>query len=60
MQSDKAAKLRKEWGNKPCNHPYVLKEYYLGAHTGDYVCTQCGEVGSREYLESFQEKNKSV
>jgi hypothetical protein len=42
MQHEKALKLMKEWGNKPCNHPNVEKEYYLGTDTGDKVCTQCG------------------
>lgn len=42
MQSKDAAKLRIEWGNKPCNHPRILKLYDLGAHDG-YVCAQCGE-----------------
>lgn len=46
MQMEKAAQLRKLWkakGNPPCNHPDLDKEYYLGADTGDYVCTTCGE-----------------
>ena len=46
MQSKKAAQLRKDWGNQPCDHPNIEKEYYLGAQTGDYVCTSCGETVS--------------
>lgn len=42
MQSKKAAELRAAWGDRPCEHPAFAKEYDLGAHTGDYVCTQCG------------------
>lgn len=42
MQTDEAAHLRAVWGNKPCDHPSFDREYYLGAHTGDYVCEQCG------------------
>lgn len=42
MQSKDAAKLRKEWGNKPCNHPSIGRLYDLGSHDG-YVCLQCGE-----------------
>ena len=42
MQVSEVAKLREEWGEKPCNHDHIEKEYYLGAHTGDYVCTTCG------------------
>ena len=44
MQLEKANKLRKAWGDKPCNHPDVEKEYYLGSNTGDKVCTTCGRV----------------
>jgi len=44
MQAEKAAELRKRWGKKPCVHPALDKEYYLGSATGDYVCTQCGEA----------------
>ena len=42
MQADEVAELRENWGEKPCNHDHVEKEYYLGAQTGDYVCTTCG------------------
>ncbi len=42
MQFDEAMRRRKAWGDKPCNHPKTEKEYYLGAATGDYVCTTCG------------------
>ena len=45
MQMDEALRLQKEWGNKPCDHPYLEKEYYLGSSTGDWVCTTCGQVG---------------
>ena len=45
MQAKRAAQLREAWGNKICNHPHLEKEYELGAATGDYVCTTCGETG---------------
>ena len=47
MQMQKAAKLREAWaknGGEPCHHPQVVKEYHLGADTGDVVCTTCGET----------------
>lgn len=44
MQIKKANKLREEWGNKPCDHPSLEKEYHNGSATGDYVCKQCGEA----------------
>ncbi|MCP5002382.1 MAG: hypothetical protein GY941_00285 [Planctomycetes bacterium] len=45
MQMKKATELREQWGNKPCDHPSLEKEYELGSATGDYVCTQCGKAG---------------
>ncbi len=44
MQMSEALKLQKAWGKKPCDHPHVEKEYDLGAHTGDWVCTRCGRA----------------
>jgi hypothetical protein len=43
MQMLAAATLKKVWGDKPCEHPVLDKEYHLGAATGDYACTTCGE-----------------
>ena len=47
MQARKAHELRLAWGNKPCSHPDLDKEYDLGADTGDLVCTTCGLTQSR-------------
>jgi hypothetical protein len=47
MQSKRAEALRREWGDKPCEHPDFDREYYLGTETGDYVCTRCGEAFTR-------------
>lgn len=46
MQYDKGAKLRKEAESRKekCKHPHIEKEYYLGAQTGDYICSSCGET----------------
>jgi hypothetical protein len=44
LQMNKAAALRKAWGDKPCDHPSFAKEYHLGTATGDKVCTQCGRA----------------
>ena len=59
MQAEKAAELRTIWGKKPCDHPALDKEYYLGSATGDYVCTQCGEanIGS-DWNKKGEEKRK--
>ena len=42
MQKKRATALQQAWGDKPCAHPALAKEYDLGARTGNYVCTQCG------------------
>jgi hypothetical protein len=52
MQSKKASELRAAWGDRPCEHPALAKEYDNGARTGDYLCTQCGaKVTFRERAE---------
>ena len=38
-----AQKIKEAWGKKPCEHPHLEKEYYVGAFLINYVCTQCGE-----------------
>lgn len=30
-----------------CNHPKVVKEYFGGISTGDYICTLCRKVISK-------------
>ena len=42
MQMSDAAALNKAWGDKPCEHPVLDKEYHFGSATGDYACTTCG------------------
>ena len=48
MQMHEAAQLRKKWGDKPCDHPCVDREYDRQFHTGDDVCTQCGREITRD------------
>jgi hypothetical protein len=38
-----AQKLKETWGKKPCDHPLLEKEYYVGAFLINYVCTLCGK-----------------
>ena len=45
MQIHEALALRTSWGNSPCDHPQLEKEYELGSATGDYVCKKCGQAG---------------
>lgn len=55
MDIKKGQELREEWGNKPCLHltfeketqGQVLSYGYVEEETGDYICTQCGEVFTR-------------
>jgi len=57
MQYDKARELRERWqskGNPKCSHPELDKEYYLGAQTGDYVCTTCGKNFMPDEYEDFR------
>lgn len=42
MQRKRAVALRAEWGDRPCDHPTLAKEYDEGVRTGNYLCTQCG------------------
>lgn len=42
MQKKRATALKEAWGDKPCAHPELAREYDLGKRTGNYVCTQCG------------------
>lgn len=48
MQAAKAARLRMLWGDKPCDHPELQKEYELSGQTGDFVCSTCGKEFTRE------------
>lgn len=48
MQLHDARELQQKWGDKPCDHPWVDREYDRQFHTGDEVCTQCGRVITRD------------
>lgn len=56
IQYDKIEEIKEKWGNKPCSHPNLEKEYYFSAQTGEYVCTQCGEVFTKEEKDKLVEK----
>jgi hypothetical protein len=34
--------MRAEWGDKPCDHPRIVQERFLGMTTGAQACTVCG------------------
>ena len=44
MQAKKAAQLRENWGDKPCPHESLAKEYDQGTRSGNYVCKTCGRL----------------
>lgn len=46
MQIEEAETLRVGYKGKFCLHPNIDREYSLGSHTGDYVCTTCGKTFS--------------
>jgi hypothetical protein len=43
MEYYAAQKVKDSWGNEPCDHPHIEKEYYAGAFLINFVCTQCGK-----------------
>ena len=59
-QALRAAQLRAEWGDKPCDHPDFRKEYYRGMDTGDVICTQCGRIMTREEFFKKPSKNEGT
>lgn len=56
MQAKRAAELRKAWGDKPCPHNSLGKEYDLGERTGNYVCKSCGRIFT--FREKAELKNR--
>lgn len=44
MQYEKGKELRDSGKEKTCDSHDYEKEYYLGADTGDYICTKCGHT----------------
>jgi hypothetical protein len=54
MQLEDAERLRKKWGDKPCDHSHIQKEYYLATQTGETnVCTTCGRTVDEETERRF-------
>jgi transposase-like protein len=56
-----AVQIQQQWeakGSPPCDHPTVRREYYLGAATGDYICSTCGESFSRQEWREMRDGTK--
>lgn len=58
MQAREAERLAQEWGDKPCSHPHLGREYYLGSGTGDYVCTTCGSDFTKREAQEIRKKQR--
>jgi hypothetical protein len=59
MKHSEAKKLRDAWGEKPCDHKQIDKEYYLGADTMDFVCIICGQEFTLKEKQEIEEKRKN-
>ena len=54
-----AQKLKDSWNKKPCDHPHLEKEYYVGAFLINWICTQCGqEFTIAQKFEMDEERKK--
>lgn len=60
IQFDKANEISEKWGNKPCSHPDIVKEYYLSSQTGDYRCRQCGATFTEQEAKSIKLNKDSL
>ena len=60
MVYSEAQKVKEAWGNEPCDHQHLEKEYYGGAFLINWVCIQCGkEFTIAEKLEMDQSRKVS-
>lgn len=58
IQAKDAEQLRKLWGNKHCSHPQLAQEHDdSGSHTGDHVCTTCGETNHPTVWDKIREEH---
>ena len=58
MQISVAERLRKNYGDRPCEHKSFEKEYYLGADTGDFICRTCGSAFTRDEMMKIEEAHR--
>jgi len=59
IQNKEALKIAENWSGGDCPHDTVNKEYYLGAATGDYICSKCGASGSSRDWPEKERQRKS-
>lgn len=67
MQAQQAARLRIEWGGKPCDHPKkpcdhpkLVAEYDQARLTGDLVCVRCGATFAHAEADSFRRQERGL
>jgi hypothetical protein len=60
MEYNIAQKLKDSWGEKPCSHPNLEKEYYVGAFLTNYVCTRCGKEFTIPHKLEMDEERKKI
>jgi len=61
MEYSAAQEMKEKWGDKPCDHHHLEKEYYVGAFLTNYVCIQCGkEFTIPQKLEMDEERKKAT
>ena len=61
MEYLEAQRIKAEWGDKPCDHPHLEKEYYVGAFLTNYVCTTCGkEFTIPQKMEMYEIRRKKA
>ncbi|WP_228773796.1 hypothetical protein [Streptomyces sp. VN1] len=59
VQVSETTEIQKRWeaaGRPPCEHKNLDREYYLGSHTGDWACMECGECFTRAEVQALREK----
>jgi hypothetical protein len=59
MQNSKAQEIREKWGEEQYSHPFLEKEYYLGANTLDFICSVCGQEFTKEEKEKIERGRNS-
>ena len=60
IQFEKANRIAEVWGDKPCSHPNVEKEYGPLGHTGDYRCVQCGATFTEDEVELIKLNKNNI
>ena len=60
IRFDEAERNEKGWGDKPCSHPNIEKEYGPLGHTGDYRCVQCGATFTEDEVKQIKSNKNDL